>query len=56
MPTLIAMLAASVVAWVLDDWIRATVGLGASMLISTIAGGVAFFYAKRFISDLRGDS
>jgi outer membrane lipoprotein SlyB len=55
-PTLLAMLASSVVAWILDDLIRGATGASASMLLGTIAGGVAFFLVRRFMSDLRAGS
>ncbi len=52
-PTLLAMLASSVVAWLLDAAIRGSTGTGVSMVLSTLVGGVAFFWAKRFLLDLR---
>ena len=55
-PSLIAMVASSVVAWLLDAALRDVAGFGVSMLLTTLAGGAAFFYVKRFLSDLRGGS
>ena len=52
-PNLMAMVASSAVAWLLDTAIRGVAGAGLSMLLTTIAGGVTFFYAKRFFSELR---
>jgi len=53
-PTLIALLASSVVAWLLDDVIRDFTGMGVSMLLGAIVGSAAFFFVKRYVSDLRG--
>ena len=52
------MVASSVLAWLLDSALRdvAGVGFGVSMLLTTLAGGAAFFYVKRFLADLRGGS
>jgi hypothetical protein len=55
-PTSIALPVSSVAAWCLDAWIRDFVGTGASMALSTLVSGVAFIYAKRPLSDLRGGS
>ena len=48
-----ATLASSVVAWLLDAAIRGFAGTGVSMVLSTVVGGVAFFWVKRFLLDLR---
>ena len=56
MPTLLAMLASSVVAWALDDWVREVAGRGISMVLALVAGGVAFLLVKRFVSELRPGS
>jgi hypothetical protein len=50
------MLASAVVAWSLDDSIRGITGTGVSMVLATIAGGVAFILVKRFVSELRPGS
>ncbi|HVP27723.1 MAG TPA: hypothetical protein VMW35_01005 [Myxococcota bacterium] len=54
MPTLLATLVASVVAWALDGPLRAVAGAGASTLAGLVVGTVAFFVSKRFFADLRG--
>ena len=50
------MVASSVVAWLLDSALSDVANVGVSMLLTTLAGGAAFFYVKRFLSDLRGGS
>jgi hypothetical protein len=55
-PTLLAMLIASLVAWLVESPVRAMLGIGASMFVSFAVGTVAFFLAKQFVSDLRGGS
>ena len=54
MPTLAAMLAASVAGWLVEGFIRAAVGLMASTAVSLLVSGVAFFVTKRILTDLRG--
>jgi undecaprenyl pyrophosphate phosphatase UppP len=56
MPTLVAMLIASLAGWLVEGAIRATLGSLASMAASLLVAAVAFFFAKRFVSDLRGGS
>ena len=56
MPSLIAMLVASLAGWLVESPFRAMLGPVPSMAASLLVGAVAFFYAKRFVSDLRGGS
>jgi hypothetical protein len=56
MPTLVAMLIASLAGWLVEAPVRAAVGPLASMATSLLVAAVAFFFAKRFVSDLRGGS
>ena len=51
-----AMVASSVLAWLLDSALRDVAGASVSMLLTTLVSGAAFLYAKRFLSDLRGGS
>jgi hypothetical protein len=54
MPTLIAAVIASLAAWLVEAPTRAMLGSGASVAASLVVGAVAFFFAKQFVSDLRG--
>jgi hypothetical protein len=54
MPSLAAMLVASLAGWLVEGPVRAALGPVASTAASFVVGTVAFFFAKRFISDLRG--
>jgi hypothetical protein len=56
MPTLGALLLASLAGWLVEGPIRATLGPLPSMTASFVAGTVAFFFAKRFLSGLRAGS
>jgi uncharacterized membrane protein YjjB (DUF3815 family) len=56
MPSLVAMLIASLAGWLVESPVRAMLGPIASTVASLVVGAVAFFYAKQFISDLRGGS
>lgn len=54
MPTLIALLVASGAGWLIGGPVRAVLGPVASAATSLVVTAVAFFFAKRFISELRG--
>jgi hypothetical protein len=54
MPTFAAMLVASIAGWAVEGPIRAGVGPIASMAASFLVSVLVFFFAKRFLSDLRG--
>ncbi|HXK21602.1 MAG TPA: hypothetical protein VMS55_02875 [Myxococcota bacterium] len=56
MPTLVAMLIASLAGWLVEGPVRAAFGLLTSMAVSLLVTAVAFFFAKRFVSELRGDT
>lgn len=56
MPTLVALLAASLAGWLVDAPLRATLGPMVSNAASLLVASVAFFFAKRFILGLRGGS
>jgi len=55
-PTFVAILVASLAGWLVDAPVRAILGPVPSMAASLVASAVAFFFAKRLISDLRGGS
>jgi hypothetical protein len=56
MPTFVAMLIASLAGWLVEGPVRAILGPLTSIAVSFLVSVVAFFYAKRFVSDLRGSS
>lgn len=55
MPTVAAALVASLAGWVVESPARALLGSGGSMAVGLVVGTFAFFFAKRFFADLRGD-
>jgi undecaprenyl pyrophosphate phosphatase UppP len=50
------MLIASLAGWLVEGPVRATLGSLTSIAVSLLVGAVVFFFAKRFVSDLRGSS
>jgi len=56
MPTVIAMLIASLAGWLVDGPVRAALGPVPSMGVSLLVSAVVFFLAKQFVSELRGGS
>ena len=54
MPTFVAMLIASLAGWLVEGPVRATLGPLTAMAVSLLVAAVAFFFAKRFVSELRG--
>ena len=56
MPTFVAMLIASLAGWLVEGPVRAALGPVSAMGVSLLVGAGAFFFAKRFVSDLRGSS
>jgi len=54
MPTLTAALIASLAGWLVESPTRAVLGPVSSMTLSLVVSTVAFFFAKRFVSNLRG--
>jgi hypothetical protein len=55
-PTLVATLVASLAGWLVDGPVRAALGPGAALSVSLLVSAVAFYFAKRHLSDLRGGS
>jgi undecaprenyl pyrophosphate phosphatase UppP len=56
MPTLLATLIASLAGWLVEAPVRAMLGPVVSTAASLLVGGMAFFFARRFVSELRGGS
>ena len=54
MPTFVAMLIASLAGWLVEAPVRATLGPLTSLAVSFLVATVAYFFAKRLVSDLRG--
>jgi len=54
MPTLIAALIASLAGWLVESPTHAVLGPVSSMTLSLVVSTVAFYFAKRFVSNLRG--
>jgi hypothetical protein len=52
--SLTAGLVASLAGWVIDDLFRPYLGTGATLLLSVVASSLVFFYARRWLIDLRG--
>jgi len=56
MPTFIAMLVASGAGWVVEEPLRAVAGPILSNLASLAVAAVAFYFARKLVSELRGDA
>ncbi len=54
MPTLVAVLVASLAGWLVEGPTDALLGPASAMAVSLIVSAVSFFYAKRFVSNMRG--
>jgi hypothetical protein len=55
-PTLLAMLIASLAAWLIDGLLRPLAGASAATAANLVVGAASFYVAKRFVSNLRGES
>ena len=53
---MLATLIASLVGWLVESPARTILGAGTSTAVSFVVGVVAFFFAKQFVSALRGGS
>ena len=53
-PSLAAGLVASLVGWMIDDVLQPYLGAGATLVLSLVASTLIFFYARRWLLDLRG--
>jgi len=56
MPGLMAMVVASLAAWVAESAIRPVAGTFASLFVSLAVGTVSFYFARRLFAELRGGS
>lgn len=56
MPTFVALITASLAGWLVDAPVRSALGPMASMAASLLAAAAVFYFAKRFLSTLRGGS
>jgi len=55
-PTLLATLIASLTAWLIDGLLRPLTGASAATAANLVVGVASFYLAKRFVSNLRGES
>ena len=53
MPGFLAVLASSVVGWLVEAPLREAFGAGVSLLLGFAASVFAFFFVKRLLADLR---
>lgn len=54
MPSLVAGLVAAVAGWMMDDSLQSLIGQTATLLVSTVASAVIFYYLRAWLRDLRG--
>ena len=55
MPSLFAALLASVVGWIFDDLVGSAMPFALRLIAGFIVSTAAFYYARRFLTDLRDD-
>jgi hypothetical protein len=53
-PSLAAAVVASLAGWILDELFQPYLGVGLTLVFSLIASTLIFFYARRWLVDLRG--
>lgn len=53
MPSLLAALVASVVGWIFDDFVGSAMPLMLRLLAGLIVSTVAFYYARRYLTELK---
>jgi hypothetical protein len=53
MPSLYASLVASIVGWIFDDFVGSALVLPLRLLAGLIVSAVAFYYARRFLTELK---
>jgi hypothetical protein len=56
MASFLALVIASLAGWLVEGSVRPMLGSVLSMGASLVVSGAAFFFAKQFLSDLRGGS
>jgi hypothetical protein len=54
LPSLGAGLVASLAGWMIDDLLQPYLGVGATLVLSLVASTLIFFYARRWLTHLRG--
>ena len=54
MPSIGAGVAASLVGWVIDDLLRPFLGTGVTLVISLAISTFVFYFARKWLLDLRG--
>lgn len=54
MPSLAAGLVASLAGWMIDDVCQPYLGSGVTLFVSLVASTLVFFYARRWLRELRG--
>jgi hypothetical protein len=52
--SLAAGLVASLAGWVISDLAQPYLGTGVTLLLSLVCSTLAFFYARRWLNELRG--
>jgi uncharacterized membrane protein YeaQ/YmgE (transglycosylase-associated protein family) len=53
-PSLAAGLVASLAGWLIDDMLQPFFGMGVTLLVSAVASALVFYYARRWLQELRG--
>jgi hypothetical protein len=53
MPTVYAALVASVVGWIFDDFVASAMPLALRLLAGLVVSTVAFYFARRFLTELK---
>ena len=54
MPSFLAMLVATLAAWLVDSGVRLVAGPFTSLLLSFVAGTVGFYFARSALAEFRG--
>ena len=54
MPALGAAMAAMLAGWIIDAALEPFLGVGPTLVLSFVASTVAFFAARKWLNDLRG--
>jgi hypothetical protein len=53
MPIFLAILISAAVGWLVESPLRSAIGIGGSLVLSFLASGLTFIFAKRFLIQLR---
>ena len=54
MPSLGAGLAASFAGWIIDDLLQPYLGMGPTLIVSLVCSTLVFFFARKWLIELRG--